>query len=241
MLCSARIEQRKQGWHDPEVRKVVCTDCWGQVPRSEMQPTTDRPDPIGGSSALKWAGNGRGKRQRLNRQKGAAGEYLMDRHLHQVLDNGEVILNDRQIPGGFGNIDHVVVAASGVWIIDMKNWSGKIQYRSRGGMFDVNERLFVNGSDRTDEVVDHIYSQVIPVAAQLEDRSIPVQPAVVILADDWVVSPLRVLANKPYKHKGVWISWPKAISSKIKERGPLSPDKITEIGALLNQKLVPMN
>ena len=60
MLCGARIEQRKQGWHNPEVRKVVCTDCWGDVPRSETHSITDRPDPIGGSSALKWAGTGGG-------------------------------------------------------------------------------------------------------------------------------------------------------------------------------------
>jgi hypothetical protein len=205
-----------------------------------MQQHTDPSDPIGGSSALRWAEQGRGKRERLNRQKGAAGEYLMDRHLHRVLNSGEVILNDRRIPGGTGNIDHVVVATSGVWIIDVKNWSGKIEYRSRAGMFDFNERLLVNGEDRTDEVVDHIYSQVIPIASLLDDRSIPVHPAVVFIADDWPVSTRRLLINKPYEHKGVKISWPKAISSRIKQQGPLSANQVVEIGALLNQKLVPM-
>ena len=164
----------------------------------------------------------------------------MDISLHRRLQNGEVILSDRQTPGGTGNIDSVVVASSGVWIIDAKNWGGKIECRSMGGRFDPNERLLVNGTDRTDEVVDHIYSQVIPVAGLLNDRSIPVHPAVVFFSDDFVVSPLRVLRNKPFQHREVWISWPKAISAKISEQGPLSAEQIAKIGTLLDQRLIPM-
>jgi hypothetical protein len=240
MLCTAKIERDHGGWHNPEVKKVVCRDCWGDEGSPSTESPTQRSNPIGGTSALRWAGQGRGKRERLNREKGAAGEYLMDISLHRRLQNGEVILSDRQTPGGTGNIDQVVVATSGVWIIDAKNWSGRIEYRSLGGRFDVNERLLVNGEDRTNEVVDHIYSQVIPIAGLLNDRSIPVQPAVVFFSDDFVVPPLRVLRNKPFQHREVWISWPKAISAKIREPGPLSAEQVAEIGALLDQRLAPM-
>ena len=68
----------------------------------------------------------RGKRDR-NWRRGAAGEYLMDRFLHEKLKDGEVILTDRRVPDSSSNIDHVVVASSGVWIIDSKKWRGKIE------------------------------------------------------------------------------------------------------------------
>ena len=45
----------------------------------------------------------------------------MDRHLHRELQNGEIILNDCQIPNGRGNIDHIVVASSGVWVIRLNH------------------------------------------------------------------------------------------------------------------------
>ena len=62
--------------------------------------------------------------------KGAAGEYLMDQTLHSRLSKDSVILTDRRIPGTKINIDHVVVAESGVWIMDSKNWKGRIEYKA---------------------------------------------------------------------------------------------------------------
>lgn len=44
-----------------------------------------------------------------------------------------VLLHDRRVPSTQGNIDHVAIAASGVWIIDAKNYRGVIQRRDVGG------------------------------------------------------------------------------------------------------------
>jgi hypothetical protein len=149
--------------------------------------------------------------------RGAAGEYLMDLRLHPDLTKGEMILNDRRIPDGDGNIDHVVVAPSGLWIIDSKSWTGRIEYKGVKGMFDPIEHLFVGERDCT-YLVDDIYAQVIPVATLVNDRAVPIHSAIVFIDGDWK-STWRVLRNKPYTHKQVIIAWPSGLISKL-----MSPD-----------------
>ena len=41
-------------------------------------------------------------------------------------------LHDRRVPGTRGNIDHIVVGPAGVFVIDAKNYQGKIEVRNRG-------------------------------------------------------------------------------------------------------------
>ena len=218
----------------PTSRRSCARVCGAELAEQARAPVPSRPPPIGGSSTIKWAETG----QKRNRRKGAAGEYLMDLRLHSDLTNGEVILNDRRIPDGYGNIDHVVVAPSGVWIIDSKSWSGRIEYRGVKGVFDPIEHLFVGEKDCT-YLVDDIYAQVIPVAALINDRAVPIRPAIVFLEGDWK-STWRLLRNKPYVHKHVVIAWPSALISKINEPGPLTPNVIEEIGHDLDQRLAAM-
>jgi hypothetical protein len=35
-----------------------------------------------------------------------------------------VVLHDREVPGTRANIDHLVVAGDGVWVVDTKRWAG---------------------------------------------------------------------------------------------------------------------
>jgi hypothetical protein len=162
----------------------------------------------------------------------------MDLKLHRDLTKGEVILNDRRIPDGHGNIDHVVVASSGVWIIDSKTWTGRIEYKGVKGVFDPIEHLYVGDKDCT-YLVDDVYAQVIPVATLINDRAVPIRPAIVFVDGDWK-STWRLLRNKPYVHKHVLIAWPSALISKIGEPGPLMPDVIAAIGQDLDRRLAPM-
>jgi hypothetical protein len=53
--------------------------------------------------------------------KGSKGErQLADRLLREVGDRA-VLLHDRKVPRTRGNIDHIAIAASGVWVIDAKD------------------------------------------------------------------------------------------------------------------------
>jgi hypothetical protein len=162
----------------------------------------------------------------------------MDLSLHNHVNEGAVILTDRQVPGTKSNIDHIVVAPSGVWIIDSKVWKGKIEYKSVTKM-STAKRLFVGGKDRT-PAVEAIFNLVIPVAQIIGDRSVPIKPALVFVEGDWSdTSASRILTNKPHQHLSVWISWPKAIWKKINEPGPLDADAVKRIGANLDAALRP--
>jgi hypothetical protein len=55
--------------------------------------------------------------------KGAEGERMVFEYLNE-LPQDYYILNDVTIPGFYGNIDHVVVGPTGIFVIETKNFSG---------------------------------------------------------------------------------------------------------------------
>ncbi len=55
--------------------------------------------------------------------KGAEGERVVSEYLND-LPQDYYILNDVTIPGIYGNIDHVVVGPTGIFVIETKNFSG---------------------------------------------------------------------------------------------------------------------
>jgi hypothetical protein len=81
--------------------------------------------------------------------QGARGERLLGEHLENLHDDTTVIvLHDRRIPGSRANVDHIAVARSGgVWAIDAKNYTGKVQRIDKGGWFSTDERLYVGRRD----------------------------------------------------------------------------------------------
>lgn len=61
-------------------------------------------------------------------ETGALGEERLGRFLDAIATD-TVLLHDRRIPGTKANIDHIVVAANGVWIVDAKRYKGKVEKR----------------------------------------------------------------------------------------------------------------
>ena len=81
--------------------------------------------------------------------EGAAGERRLGDLLDRLAAGGRIsVLHDRGLPGSSANIDHLVVAASGVWVIDAKNYTGRVEVVDRGGR-RTGARLVVGGRDRT--------------------------------------------------------------------------------------------
>ena len=87
-----------------------------------------------GKSAYDVARRQREKAERLQRsaalwEKGAEGEVAVARAL-EALPEGWVALHDLVWPGRQrANIDHVVIGPGGVFVVDAKNWSGRIEVR----------------------------------------------------------------------------------------------------------------
>lgn len=89
-----------------------------------------------GESAYDVARRQREKAERLQKsaalwEQGAEGEVAVARAL-EALPEGWVALHDLPWPGRQrANLDHVVVGPGGVFIVDAKNWSGRIEVRDQ--------------------------------------------------------------------------------------------------------------
>ncbi|CAN5553260.1 hypothetical protein BH18VER1_BH18VER1_16580 [soil metagenome] len=62
-------------------------------------------------------------RERLAWRKGALGEVIVEQTLAELPDNLAVV-ND--VSHRFGNIDHVVIGPTGIFVLDSKNWKGSL-------------------------------------------------------------------------------------------------------------------
>lgn len=239
MTCGATIQRGADGWHDASVSLVSCVGCppLTHPPESTQSAKASRTNPAGGTSALAVGQS----RKDSKWVKGAAGEYLMATALHAGLGGKAVVLNDRAIPKSHANIDHVVIASSGIWIIDSKLWKGPIRVKSAGGLLNPALKLMVGNRDESART-EKIYSQVIPIANLLGDPRIPIHPALVFIDGNWGSGiAFRAIQNRPYEMLGVTIAWPKAIIAKIEEPGPLSTEAVITIANELDSALPPAN
>lgn len=96
-------------------------------------------------------------------ERGAAGEERVAEVLARHLDPGVRVLHDRRIPGRRANIDHIALAASGVWVIDAKRYHGRVAIaRPLVG----SSRLKIAGRDRS-RLADGLGRQVAAVERAL--------------------------------------------------------------------------
>jgi hypothetical protein len=106
---------------------------------------------------------------------GAKGEASLGRRLDKRASESLAVLHDRRIPGTKANIDHLVVTAGGVFVVDAKRYVDKRpRLRVEGGILRPRvEKLMVGGRDRT-KLVHGVLGQVERVRAIVEDENVPV-------------------------------------------------------------------
>ena len=129
-------------------------------------------------------------------------------------------LHDRRLPGSKANIDHLVVTASGVWVIDAKRYSGRVAKVDKGGWFRTDMRLTVGGRDRT-KLIGGVHKQVGHVQAALAEvpgDEPPVHGALCFVDADWA------LFRKPMTFDGVLVTWSKALRKRLVEDGPVDEE-----------------
>jgi Nuclease-related domain len=66
-------------------------------------------------------------------QRGAVGERHVARLLEPLVRAGWGVSHDLRVPGSTANIDHVVIGPAGVFVIDAKNYRGRLRI-SRDGL-----------------------------------------------------------------------------------------------------------
>lgn len=106
------------------------------------------------------------------------------------------MLHDRSASTN-ANIDHVVVASTGVWIVDSKNYRGRVR-PATGRFFGTPAGLRVNGREQS-----HLPSmaswQIEAVADAVDDPRVPVR-LVLAFPSDAAFGWLR----KRFVNDGVW-------------------------------------
>ena len=169
---------------------------------------------------------------------GSSDVHLFTRYLREHLTDPFVLLNHRRAPRSRHAIDHVVVAPSGVWLIDAVRWEdGTIEFTGDGRMSVYKMRLRSPDGVRP-KVTEDIYRQVGPVARIVGDPTVTVQPALIFVGTEGSGrSALRFMANEPFEHQRVLIAAPKAIVRRIQDPGPLDAGSVAEIGARLDAAL----
>ena len=159
-----------------------------------------------------------------------------ERRLTRLLDTelvDAVTLHDRKVPATRGSLDHLVVAPSGIWLIDAMRDAGEVECRSTGTFGSGEPRLFVDGRNQT-RWVHAMGWHVAAVRAQLDTigfGEVPVHPVVCFTSSRWA------RGASPFDVHGVLVTWPSALVETIGAPGPLDIRLIDLVAGHLTSSL----
>jgi hypothetical protein len=165
--------------------------------------------------------------------KGAAGEEALGASLNKLASKRVVMLHDRRIPGSRANIDHIAITPGGVFVIDAKHYSGRVEKRDLGGWFRTDLRLYVGRRDCTKLVLgSEDQAEVVRDAvAPLGFADIPVRPVLCFIGAEWG------MFASPFKHGSVLVTWPKFLYKLLKEEAEVDTTAIQETAFRLAETL----
>jgi len=256
--CGRDLPSGSRGVWNREARKAICIECFDAdgvlSPGDAQAPELDRGE-AGVSAARRYAALHERREQHARNKLGRfSGAYLAltsepqstrawavgakgERELGaflQRLDDSRTtyVFHDRRIPGSSANIDHLVVGAGGIFVIDAKRYAGKVRRVDKGGWFSIDQRLYVGRRDCT-KLVGQIAKQVDAV------RRVLATPG-----DDVLVTPVLCFVNaewslfaRPFRLAGVWVEWPRSLRERILRGGPLPPENIGPVAQRLSTSL----
>lgn len=166
--------------------------------------------------------------------KGSRGESRLAAFVEREVGDAVIPLHDRLIPGTRGNIDHIFVAASGVWVVDAKALKGNVVQREVGSIWRRENQVFVGGRNRT-SLAKGVEKQVAAVLAALkpdpELKGIDVNAALCFLDAGWG------LFDLPFQVGYVWVMYPGALRKRLKKKGSLSRQTMERIARRLDLSL----
>jgi hypothetical protein len=158
--------------------------------------------------------------------RGAGGEELVEQALAKRCPT-VAVLHDRRIPGSRANIDHIAVAATGVWVIDTKRYKGKVQISKP--LFG-KPTLTIAGRYKTN-LVDGLAKQVELVAAALADLDSDVS---IHGCFCFVDSDLPLFGTPSLN--GLTIFGRKGLAKQLNATGALPADRAGALAAALAQR-----
>lgn len=259
-VCNAGLPAKTRAYWQRDARAITCVACWAESMSAAAPPDSADGPPLveldrgtaGRSARTEYERRHQKREQRLDAKfgpfagvvkflsddpqttkawaNGATGEVRVATQLEERLGARGVVLNDRRVPGTRGNIDHLAIAASGVWVIDAKHYAGKVERRDKGGWFRTDWRLYVGGRDKT-TLAAGLNWQVAAVERALANPDVPLHPALCFVGADWG------LFSKPFQHDGVWVTWISRLAEMILEPGMMSDESVRTVAAALAHAL----
>lgn len=171
-------------------------------------------------------------------QTGSHGELRVGGVLDQWANGtGGFVFHDRRIPDTKANIDHLVVAPSGVWVIDAKEYHGAVEKVDVGGWLHPDIRLWVGRRDRS-KLLDGVDWQVSRVSEALAHVPLepcpPVHGALCFVGSEWP----RFFA-KPLTVRGITILWPAALEDLLHRPGNWQADHLKRLASALIEAFPP--
>jgi hypothetical protein len=172
--------------------------------------------------------------------RGAEGERRVAHMLDALRSESVVVLHDRRIPRSRANIDHVVIASSGIHVIDAKRYKGRVEVRGSGTIFRPGpDLLFVGGRNKTSLVaamakqVTAVQTAIADLVGEARGSGPVIRPALCFVDAEWP------WFAKPMTLGGVRISGPKSLAREIADPGPLPIDQILQLGTHIAERLPP--
>ncbi len=170
--------------------------------------------------------------------QGAGGERAVGAKLDELVGQHIAVLHDRRRPrktrGASGpNIDHLVVSAAGVWVVDAKTHGGALQVRRSGGLFTLRvEQLYVRGRQQN-KLVDDLLEQVSEVREALQEvqAHVDVRGALCFVGTElpWFGESVR----------GVPLVGRRGLAKLLKKPGDLAPGDREVLASYLATKFAP--
>lgn len=137
---------------------------------------------------------------------GARGEEKLAQALEGI--DGLRALHNRRVPGTRGNVDHIVIAPAGVFVVDAKRYEGRIEIRNKGWFLRPDYRLYVGRRDCS-ALATGLGWQVEAVTAALIAAGVEplphVTPVLCFIDGDWPVF------GAPDEFAGVRLEGPKSL------------------------------
>lgn len=140
------------------------------------------------------------------------------------------MLHDRRVSGTRGNIDHIVVAPAGIFVVDAKRFQGTIRIRDVGGWFRRQERLYVGRRDCS-HLAENMAWQVDAVQralrAVMDDPLPPITPVLCFVKGDWP------LLSPPSSFGGVRLESTRSIAKLVRSAQTLDASEIDRLTRIL--------
>ena len=159
---------------------------------------------------------------------GAQGEEKFAAALDAI--EGLRVLHDRRVPKSRANIDHIVIAPAGIFVVDAKNYRGRISIRNRGWLLRPDHRLYVGRRDCS-ALAAGLGWQVEAVAAALAAAGVaplpPVTPVLCFINGEWP------LFSAPDEFAGVRLVGTRSIRKLVAMPTVLDAPSIERLARLL--------